>query len=506
MPRTLRRKTPPADRVETSSAERVLPRTPSKDPADAARSAARIADAKGVPPASKRSKQPDRAPSGSRVGIIDAVGRTGSLGLMALLALALEAVLLVWLRTASSGTERSIAGVLMVIVLLALIGAILLIEFIQHRAPPRPIQEAIEQFDKQGISSREIEQRQADELPAPDHSYVIARPPAGWTVRETNLQTIVEEMLGQPIDFSGLTLPSISSILLLEFGPPIIWTPQLDRTRVNGRRFPLLLFEPMGRKLQITSLRRRQPPLYTERSLYDTVIAQVLGMVQVGFISVTSVTPGKLPKTNRDMIVVEMKQTLENVLLGQRELGILRVNIRATAVRGDLFDYILLACNLRLGPGEDPVAEQMDAETAKLLDSFRLLSVLDPAAEALKDSERADRDFDNLISEKGRDFFRHQLGLAVGRLSEMDLQSADGISRAIALLRPFRDFARMLNDDFGLSVTWAALEQAEHGNTLPLRERLLAEFAAPIDSEPAPGLTTSPQSGVQLTGSVPFQV
>ncbi len=432
-----------------------------------------------------------------RVGIINAVGRTGAYGALALLTLALEGVLLTWFARATSSAERITAGILMVVVLLALIGAIGWIEFIHRPASPLPLRQAAATLDKEGVPAEEIErvpqadaagQQVPDEpISAPDASYMIARPPTGWTVRPTTLEALVKDLVGAS-KISIRTLPEVSSVLVLEFGAPMAWTPQPDKMRINGRRFPMLVAEPIGRKLQIMSLRRRQPPIYIERTLYDTVITQVASLVQVGIVSLTSITAGKLPKTNRAMVVVELTQEIENLLVGERELDVVRVNIRATAIRGDLYDYLLLATNLRFGQGADPLAEQVDAQIAGLFDSFRLLSVPDPAAEARKDAERADRAFDEVISTNGPDIFRRQLTLAAGRLADLDLSSADGITRAIALLRPFRTFAGMLPDaDLGYGDLWTAMDKAEHGDTQPLRD-LLIEYLTPPPADPVPAV------------------
>ena len=430
-----------------------------------------------------------------RVGIIKEVGRTGAYGALALLTLALEGVLLAWFARASSSAERITAGILMVVVLLALIGAIGWIEFLRRPAAPLPLQQAAATLDKKGVPAEEIErvpqagaaeQQEPDEpISAPDASYVIARPPIGWTVRPTTLEALVKEQVGAS-NISAFPLPVVSSILLLEFGAPLAWTPQPEKTRVRGRRLPMLLAEPIGRKLQIMSLRVRQPPLYIERTLYDTVVTHLAGLVQAGIVSLVSITSRKLPKTNRDTIVVEMTQEFENIVIGDRERDVVRFNNRMTAIRGDLYDYLLLATNFRFGGDSDPIAEQVDAQIARLLDSFRVLSVPDPAEEARKDGESADRDFNEFISSQGVMLFRGQLDIAAGRLADLDLSSAAGIARAVALLLPFRTFAGMLHDtDLGFGDLWTALDQAVHGDTQPLRDFLLAHLPPP-PAGPAP--------------------
>ena len=435
-------------------------------------------------------KQADGTASSDRAGTIQAGGRAGAYGVLAGLTAGLEAVLLAWLAYAGSEAERITAGILMASVLLALICVIGWIEFIRRPVPPLPpLQQAVTTLDKEGLPQREIEtaeQREPDQLiAARDASYVIARPPPDWTVRVSTIEAIIEERIGS---VSGLVIPAVSSVLLLEFGAPLVWTPQPDRMRINGRRFPLLLPEPLGPpKLQIVTLRRRQPPLYIERTLYDTLVTQIASIVQMGMVTLASITPGKLPKTNREMIVVEMSQKLENIMISDREVDILRVNIGVTVIRGDLYDYLLVAVNLRIGRGVDPAAERVDTEFAKLFDSFRLLSVADPAAEARKDSESAEHDFVKYLSTYGPKFFERQFKIAADLLAKMDLNSAAGVARAVVLLRPFRTFANMLQGaDFHPNALWTALDQAERGDTRPLRDFLRTNLTPPpADSSPA---------------------
>jgi hypothetical protein len=446
----------------------------------------------------------DAAPAKNWPGIIVAVGRSGSLGQLALVTLALWAILLAWLYYASSTQERITAGILMVIVLLTLVGAVILIEWIRRLTPPPEVQQAFATLDKAGVSLKEIEQVQAsaskqplleEPIAAPDQSYTIKRPPAGWTVRVTSAEAILKEKLFDARTISNLPQGKIS-VLEMGFGDPSVLSPQPGQTRVNGRRVPLLLSEPFGRGLRILSLRRRQPPIYIERTLYDTVVSQLSLMAVSGVGSVTSITPGKLPKTDRDIVLTQVTQKFENILLGGHEVDVMRVNIGLMAIRGDLYDYLLVATNFRLGGGSDPVADQMDGQVAELLDSFRLLSVADPVGEARKDSERADQEFDEFVSTTGSAMFAGQFGIAVQRFKEMDLNSKADIDRAISLLRPFRTYAGMLpHDDSApdLSELWTALDQAEKGKTQPLRDLLLTLVAEQADATP-PVALSPPQS------------
>ncbi len=410
------------------------------------------------------------------------MGRAGAYGALALLMLALEVILLFWFARASSEGERITAGSLMVVVFLAVIGVVAWVEYLKRPATSPEVRQVGELIDKPAVPPQEIERGvQADEagkqapgepISAPDGSYMIARPPVGWTVRVTTQQEILAEVLGAST-VSELDQLGKMRVLVMQFGAPIVWTPLPGKTRINGRLFPLLLTEPLGRKLQIISMRRRQPPLYSERSLYDTVITQLSIVLQTGIVSVVSITPGTLPKTSREMIVVDATQEFENILLAGKVVDVLHLNIGFMAVRGDLYDYLLIATNLRVGQGVDPAAKQMDADVKNVLDSFRLLSSADPREDERSDRMLADQDFEQLISSNGPKWFENQFGLALARLKDIDLNSATGLEKAASLLKPFRSYAQTLRgEDSDLRDLWTALDGVELGNTKPLRDIL----------------------------------
>jgi hypothetical protein len=261
---------------------------------------------------------------------------------------------------------------------------------------------------------------------------------------------------------------------MLQFGNGFTYTPRPDRTRLNGRRIPLLLSEPVQRALRITTVPRRQPPFFVERSLYDNSLMQVTLMVQLQIASLVSLTPGTLPKTNRDMLVAELVQEFEDLVVGDREVAKLRIDIRVTAIRGDLFDYVFATTNFRVGEGRDTMAERMDEDVLALFDSFSIASVVDPKAAERAELLRADQGFETFLSTHGAKMFGGQLGIAAGRLRETEYDTPEGIARAMSTLRPFRIFAGMLlhDPDIDMPDLWAAMAAAEQGDSAPLRNFL----------------------------------
>jgi hypothetical protein len=274
---------------------------------------------------------------------------------------------------------------------------------------------------------------------------------------------------------SDLTEPE--KFLRIEYGAPRILMPQPGRTRVNGALSPLFLMGPAIRGLWIMSLRRRAPPLYMDRSLYDTIVSAGVFDVLFGTASIKSITPGLLPKTGRDMVVAEVTSDLENVLVDGGEVDV-HFNTRVSAVRGDLFDYLLLAMNFRIGGEGDGVAESVDDQIRVLLDSFLPLSVADRAKEARVEGKRAEQAFEQfMMSEPGEAFFWDQFHIAWNQLREMDLHSKSDMHKAISMLRPFRSWADVLSPpsegERDPRELWNAFDQAEKGLTQPLRDLLL---------------------------------
>jgi len=440
---------------------------------------------------------------GSWVRVIREAGR-GPYYLLALVCLIGESLLYVWFSKADSGAERITAGSLMVVVILAFVGAVLVIERLRRPTPLPAAVEAARTLDTPGVSLAEIESRRkivpavpdaaadgaaadgaaaeaAAGLPAldvppgeiisgPDGSYVLARPPRGWSVRQTSVEGLLKDVLGvtdlsdagEMVNAANLL---VNSVLVFEFGRGTTCTPLPDRTRVNGRAIPLLVQDYISRNLRIITLHRHQPPFFIERSLYDNVVAQMTGTLLTQLVTLKSLMPGNLPKTNREMLVAEISQELENILIEGQEKEKLKIEIRATAIRGDFFDYLFVASNYWIEPGPNLDADQMDRDVVDLFDSFHVASVADSRAVESAEAKRADAGFQSYIAAEGATWFYAQLRLAAMRLREIDYHTPEGMVRALSILRPFRTFAGMIADEeIRDDPLWSAMAAAEKGN------------------------------------------
>jgi hypothetical protein len=437
-----------------------------------------------------------------RVGTLETIGRGGIYVLFGAVALVLEAGLLAWFVAASSGGERIAAGVLMVIVLLAVLGAGLVVERgrqgLALAALPAETRAAVARLDTPGVSAAEVRaaadpaaspagMRGPEPMGAPDGSYVIGPPPAGWAVSLRSPEEALAHQFGVT-DATGLPRVNMGKILTFTFGEQLAWTPQPDRMRIAGRMFPILLPFPLQRQVRIFTFPRRQMPLFIERTFYHNMVLALSSMIQGP--SLLSLTPGTLPLTNRDVLVAEFLATLEHVRLGAREVPLLREETRLIGVNGDLFDYFISIYNVRVGD-DDRTAEAMAAGVEALLGSFRPLLAADTEAARKTATVRADQDYGEFIENNGAAIFRANFGVAVQRLKEGGYDTPEQLAGAMALLRPFRTFAGMLRSaDTDIPDLWAAMDDAEHGDTSRLRMLLHQQLdqAPPPEGDAAPVL------------------
>lgn len=437
-----------------------------------------------------------------RVGTLETIGRGGIYVLFGAVALVLEAGLLAWFVAATSGGERIAAGIMMVVVLLAVLFAGLVIERgrqgLALAALPADARATLAKLDTPGVSAAEVRAAADPEratagaqgpepMGAPDGSYVIGPPPSGWAVSVRSPEEALAHLFGVS-DATGLPHVNIGKILTFTFGEPLAWTPQPDRMRVSGRLFPILLPFPMQRQVRIFTFPRRQMPLYIERTFYHNMVLALSSMIQGP--SLLSLTPGTLPLTNRDVLVAEFVATLENVRLGKREVPLIREETRLIGVNGDLFDYFISINNVHVGD-DDKAADAMAAGVEALLGSFRPLLAADTDAARRAATARADDDYNTFIKSNGVSIFRANFGVAVQRLREGGFDTPEQLAAAMALLRPFRTFAGMLApSEADIPELWDAMERAEQGDTADLRALLHRQLdqAPPPDGDGAPAL------------------
>lgn len=430
-----------------------------------------------------------------RASLIKEFGSNGPYGIIGGLGLILEALLTTWLGLADSAAERITAGCLMVLVLLAFGLFVLIIELTEQRTAS-PQSEAAARLDVAPIPQAEADRLpnvasgSDDSLPGellsgPGGSYVIAKPPDGWTIDDVSIESVAKEMgIEPPPNAQQLS----SSILTFRFGEPVNFFPRPDRMRINGRLAPTLLTLPFKRMFQITTMAHYAPPWFTKRSLYDNLVQIAGTSATTQGASIVSIAPVTLRKTKREALVAEQLQVFEHITLDGTEHERVDLVTRFIAIRGDLFDYALGSTNLRMGGVDasvrDAAADRFDADVETLLERFRTTSPPDLPAALKALQSAADDAFAQVYPVMVRESFLGQFDVAVKRLRSIKLDTADGMTEALRILRPFRIVGDMLPPAGDLSHLWAAMDDAERGDTARLRDLLVTTLPAPG----APGL------------------
>jgi hypothetical protein len=429
------------------------------------------------------------AATDGKAGLIGAI--KGPYGLLGVVAVVLEGSLGVWFLQAGTGAERITAGILMTIILLAIIGAVLIID--RRQVTTQAGLQRAQKLDSAPVSPDDVKtipvaapdspdnaaQLPGEIIAAPDGAYIIARPPQGWSIRQATMGSVIQEKLGiQNID--GLPEWPGGSVLEFLYGDAPIFMPRPGQTRCNGRLYPLLLSEPFGRKLQITTVPHRQPPFFIERSLYDNFVGMVVNNVQLQLTSITALALGTLPKSNRATLAAEQRQVLENILLDDRAVTSVEIDVKFNAIRGDLLDYFFVASNFREAGTGTEAADQVDRDVERLFNSFRPTSVVDLTAAQKAAAARADADFAAAAPAINTMMFDNQFAVVQARLRELDYHTPEGLARAMANLRPFRKLAASLPDrQTYLGPLWQAMDQAEHGDTTAFKQILDTELHPP---------------------------
>lgn len=414
----------------------------------------------------------------------------------------IEGLLAAWLYQATDSTERVFLGSFMVLMILAVIVAVVVLQRVRstERIALKIAESSQEiRLESDGASEQQISHPDPEMMGAPDGSYMIAQPPAGWSVRETTLAELISEQLATdeaPLNESHF--PKIGGIRLFESDRKIHVTPILGKTTINGRKLPLILTTELNSRLAVMPIQRLQPPFYFERPLVHNAFSVMVSMIIHGQVLV-STSAGNLPRSEREVFVAEFTEDLRHVRVGHKEVEHLTTTSSVIAIEGDVFDYVLLLRHVYASGQDDPASEQEARALASLVESFKPLTVPDAEAKKKEIRYKADQHFEDLISETGQAMFFGQLGIALRRLKLVDLSQVDGVARAIRQLKPFRELAEdMAIKESELNDLWKSIDQADEGNLDDLRAVLprLIESAAleAAPSAPTPAIESREES------------
>jgi hypothetical protein len=420
--------------------------------------------------------------SGSRVDVLKAI--SGPYQVIGLLLLVVEGLLGYWLHKAESGSERGFAGFLMMAIMLGTLYALYRLYALSSKGAEPEL--SIKPPDNQEATPKEIAAPALEVMPGPDRSYLINRPPDGWTAREVTLSDWINGGLDitDPAAREKLS-PSAGQqrdILIFDRGQTSI-LPVPGRTFINGRKFPSALETMAPTQLSIVPLDRYEPPFFAERSLEDgflTIVGKVLGMFPV---SATHLESGILASNGRRYVAAEMQQKVQDAIVNGKDGQDIIVAFSVFGIQGEPRDHLLIM-KYTIAPG-DPEVERTLATLRDLVSSFRPLKSFSAEEERKKIASEADANFAKTLAENGGEFFTNELGLLFLRLQGINLEDPEQRTQAIKKLKPFESAAREYGlQEPKLDAFWAALHLAETGDAAQFKTMFREFNEGPASQEP----------------------
>lgn len=420
-----------------------------------------------------------------------------------------EIFLGVWFAKAGSGAERITAGALVVFTFLAFLLVIWQLNAKKEEATTTitptglgSITPVIVEATKQQLDSP-----QPETIVGPDKSYTIARPPDNWIIKELTL----DEWLAQGLGVSDLSLvekltgKSVGNRDILSFQTKTATTviPIPGKTTVDGRKILAALGSSNPARLAIIPMDRAQPPLFIPRPLVHNFFTLVSGFVTPGLLTMHKQSSVPIPNSNRQKLVAEFRQDIENAIVNGQEGKNISVNTVIYGIEGEVRDHVLLMNYPAQAVADDPEMAENLSTLDMLINSFKPARVVNPEAKLKEYKEKADKDFQEGMAVNGENIFTTELFVLMYRLDDMDLDNADNLPHIMKMLKPFEVLAKEINlQNENFDGLWEALGEAEKGNAVKLKETLeeLIESAKNVGKE-SPDLPPAAEAAMLTEGT-----
>jgi hypothetical protein len=426
---------------------------------------------------------------------------TGIYPLLGAFLAVVETFLGVWFFKAADVTERSIAGGLMVAVLLTFLFAVLRWNLKKSEEKVTPKVEGIGELNlpNKQATVEQIKSPEPESYVGPNRSYIINRPPDDWDIKELSATQWRSNALG----ITNVALvekfrkdsrdQEPTDIVVFEMKVRTSVIPIPGQTTIDGRKIPTALEFPQATSLAILPLDRAQPPFYVERPLvhnFTKVVNEVLGLTTLQKQWSTTV-----PNTQRQQLVAEISQVVDNAIVNGQEGRSLTVNSVVVGIEGDIQDYIILMQYPSLKDAADPELSRNQQILNHLMSSFRPIKVPNSEIMLKEFKAKADQNFEELMKVHGENIFSTEFGVCMYKLSDKNFDDLDNLLKAIKVLKPFKVFAEQIQlHDEDLDKLWKSLQEAEEGNTLSFKEDLerfikIAETGAqPVEEGSSPAV------------------
>lgn len=418
---------------------------------------------------------------------------TGPYQLLGAFLLVVEAILILWMRSAEHMVERIVAGILMALIFLYFLHVVRSMkneEEETRRISPPGLRELT--VAQEVTTEEEMHHLEPDKIGAPDGSYTINKPPQGWSVHELSMDEWIRENLlitDPSVNYQLFAGPAPSSrILSLRSKAVTSIAPVTGKTIISGRKYPSALQISIPIRLGIIPVERYQPPLFTEFPFEHNFMLQVSEAFKTNLMKLYDLKSGIIKSSSLRFMEADLRQEIENAIVNGIEDTSVNSNLVIIGIEGELQDYLLVMSYPSLPEANDPALEK-DLETLmSIISSFRPLKTIDPDKKHKELQEKADRDFMEFIAENGALLFFSEFNVALLRLSGSDMEDPQQRLEAIHVLRPFETFANSIGlHDRDLEELWGALHEAEKGNASDLKDQVAKLIAAAKGKEGTKG-------------------
>jgi hypothetical protein len=383
-----------------------------------------------------------------------------------------EGLLLYWLFRAENSVERAFIGLVMVLILLGLLYAVLLIKRAEAGTPPATMTVKPPQGE---VSEREVRAPAPETMIGPDRSYLINRPPKGWTIRELTTSEWIRAGLGvraaATAHASASPIAQARQILVLEREKPTSIIPIPGRTTIDGRKMPSALEILVSTQLSIIPIERAQPPLFIERSLdhnFPLLIGQILS---TGALTARLLTSGTDPDTGRRNWAAELYQKINSCIINGQDGRDGTSAINVFGIQGEVRDYMLVIKYVAIS--EDTASEQDVGTLNTLVASFRPVKPTNVEEAKREIADQADKNFKESLVNNAQSIFTAELRILALRLKDADLNNPETLARTMTLFKLFQLSAKELGlQSDELNSLWEALHRAETGDAIDFKTRV----------------------------------
>lgn len=401
---------------------------------------------------------------------------TGPYQLLGAFLIVVEALLILWMRSAEHAVERIVAGILMASIFLYFLHVVRAMkkeEEESRRISPPGLRELT--VAQEVTTEEEMHHLEPAQIGAPDGSYAINKPPQDWSVQELSMDEWIRANL-------LITDPSLedqlfdghvtsSKILSLKSKTVTSIIPVPGKTIISGRNYPSALEISIPVRMGIIPVEHHQPPLFTEFPFEHNFMLQVSEAFKTNLFKLYDLKSGTIKNSSLRFMEADFRQEIENAIVNGIEDASVNSNLVIIGIEGELQDYLLVMNYPSLPEANDPALEKELEILRSTVNSFRPLKTIDPDKRQKELQEKADREFKHFIAKNGRTMFSSELNVALLRLSGSDMEDPQQRLKAINMLRPFERFANSIGlHDKDLDRLWDALHEAERGNASSFKD------------------------------------